>query len=100
MTQTNRPRHATRLNAFKGGGGVRGMIVRAGSVGGRSAADRDFPDHGGLDPVAGARATLALTGRLRGVARVLSDNPRLCEAQARHDAAAMLRAVSQVLYGD
>ncbi len=58
-----------------------------------------FPDHGGLDPVAEARANLALTERLRVVAAVLRDSPDLAEAQARQDAAAALRVVAKVLYG-
>jgi sugar phosphate isomerase/epimerase len=58
-----------------------------------------FPDHGGLDPVAEARANLALTERLRAVAAELRQSPALAEAQGRQDAAATLRIVSQVLYG-
>jgi sugar phosphate isomerase/epimerase len=58
-----------------------------------------FPDHGGLDPVAEARANLTLTGRLRAVAQELSLNTALADAQGRQDAAATLRIVSQVLYG-
>jgi sugar phosphate isomerase/epimerase len=58
-----------------------------------------FPDHGGLDPVAEARANLALTDRLRAVAGRLRDHAGLAEAQARQDAAATLRIVSAVLYG-
>lgn len=43
----NRPRYATRLNAFKPvkGGGVAEMIAMAGSVGGLDAADLNYPDH-------------------------------------------------------
>ncbi|MES2844010.1 MAG: sugar phosphate isomerase/epimerase family protein [Pseudomonadota bacterium] len=42
----NRPRYATRLNAFKTGkSGIADMIARAGSVGGLDAADLNFPDH-------------------------------------------------------
>jgi sugar phosphate isomerase/epimerase len=42
----NRPRYATRLNAFKSGrSGIADMIARAGSVGGLDAADLNFPDH-------------------------------------------------------
>ena len=58
-----------------------------------------FPDHGGLDPVTEARANLALTDRLRAVAAQLRPNVALAEAQARQDAAATLRIVTQVLYG-
>ncbi|MEZ5754609.1 MAG: sugar phosphate isomerase/epimerase family protein [Paracoccaceae bacterium] len=46
MTLPNRPRYATRLNAFKQKGDtVAEMIERAGQVGGLSAADLNFPDH-------------------------------------------------------
>ena len=46
MTLTNRPRYATRLNAFKRKGDtVADMIARAGQVGGLNAADLNFPDH-------------------------------------------------------
>lgn len=41
----NRPRYATRLNAFKQDDGITGMIARAGQVGGLDAADLNFPDH-------------------------------------------------------
>ena len=41
----NKPRYATRLNAFKGGDGITGMISRAGQVGGLDAADLNYPDH-------------------------------------------------------
>lgn len=45
--QTNRPRYATRLNAFKPpkGGTVADMIAAAGQVGGLDAADLNYPDH-------------------------------------------------------
>jgi len=46
MTIPNRPRYATRLNAFKRKGDtVAEMITRAGEVGGLNAADLNFPDH-------------------------------------------------------
>ncbi|WP_308917849.1 sugar phosphate isomerase/epimerase family protein [Jannaschia sp. LMIT008] len=46
MTRPNRPRYAARLNAFKPmGGGIGGMIAAAGSVGGLTAADLNYPDH-------------------------------------------------------
>lgn len=47
MTLPNRPRYATRLNAFKPpkGGTVADMIAGAGSVGGLDAADLNYPDH-------------------------------------------------------
>ena len=46
MTLPNRPRYATRLNAFKQKGDtVAQMIAAAGRVGGLDAADLNFPDH-------------------------------------------------------
>lgn len=46
MTLPNRPRYATRLNAFKRKGDtVADMLARAGTVGGLNAADLNFPDH-------------------------------------------------------
>jgi len=46
MTIPNRPRYATRLNAFKRKGDtVAEMISRAGEVGGLTSADLNFPDH-------------------------------------------------------
>jgi sugar phosphate isomerase/epimerase len=46
MTLRNRPRYATRLNAFKTKGDtVAEMIAKAGQVGGLDAADLNFPDH-------------------------------------------------------
>lgn len=46
MTLPNRPRYATRLNAFKRKGDtVAEMIAQAGQVGGLNAADLNFPDH-------------------------------------------------------
>lgn len=46
MTLLNRPRYATRLNAFKTrGGGIAQMLAAAGQVGGLDAADLNYPDH-------------------------------------------------------
>ena len=46
MTLPNRPRYATRLNAFKQKGDPAAqMIAAAGRVGGLDAADLNFPDH-------------------------------------------------------
>ena len=46
MTLPNRPRYATRLNAFKKKGDtVAQMIAAAGRVGGLDAADLNYPDH-------------------------------------------------------
>lgn len=58
-----------------------------------------FPDHGGLDPVAEARANIALVERLRAIAAGLAADPALAEATARQDAAAATRIVARALYG-
>lgn len=58
-----------------------------------------FPDHGGLDPCAEARANIMMVERLRGVASSLSDNADLAEAIARQDAAASLSIVADALFG-
>ena len=59
-----------------------------------------FPDHGGTDPVGEARANIAVTDRLRAVARTLAGNRELTDAQARQDAAAATRLVMSTLYGN
>jgi xylose isomerase len=52
----NRPRYAVRLNAFRGGDGIAGMIAAAAKVGGIDAADLNYPDHfEGQTPAALAR---------------------------------------------
>ena len=58
-----------------------------------------FPDLGGLDPVAEARANVALVERLRAVAADLAADASLAEAIARQDAAASMRIVAARLYG-
>jgi xylose isomerase len=58
-----------------------------------------FPDAGGLDPVAEARASVALIERLQGVADGLADDAALGDAIARQDAAASMRIVAAALYG-
>ena len=58
-----------------------------------------FPDHGGTDPVGEARANIAVTDRLRALARDLAGNADLVEAQANQDAAAATRIVLAALYG-
>lgn len=58
-----------------------------------------FPDAGGLDPVAEARANIALTERLRAVAGALAGDGALAAAIARQDAAAAMRIVGRALYG-
>ena len=57
-----------------------------------------FPDHGGTDPVGEARASIALTDHLRGVAKALASNAKLAQAQAAQDAAAATRIVTAALY--
>ena len=58
-----------------------------------------FPDHGGMDPVAEARANIHLTERLRALAAGLARDGALAEARARQDAAAVTRIVTGALYG-
>jgi xylose isomerase len=58
-----------------------------------------FPDHGGMDPVAEARANIHLTERLRVIAGALVTDAALAEARARQDAAAVTRIVTGALYG-
>jgi sugar phosphate isomerase/epimerase len=58
-----------------------------------------FPDQGGLDPVAEARANIALVERLRAIAAGLAGDAVLAEAIARQDAAASMRIVAAALYG-
>lgn len=58
-----------------------------------------FPDHGGTDPLGEARANIAVTDRLRAVARSLADNADLARAQAAQDAATATRIVLGALYG-
>lgn len=58
-----------------------------------------FPDHSGLDPVEEARTNIAITERLRGVARELAGNNELASAIARQDATQSQRIVANALYG-
>jgi sugar phosphate isomerase/epimerase len=58
-----------------------------------------FPDHGGLDPCAEARANIMMAERLRAVASSLTDNADLAAAIARQDATASLAIVADALYG-
>ena len=58
-----------------------------------------FPDHGGTNPVGEARANVALTERLRAVARALAGDADLARATAAQDAAAATRIVATALYG-
>lgn len=58
-----------------------------------------FPDHSGIDPVAESRANIAVTDRLIDLAARLADDPRLAEAQARQDAAAVTALVMRELLG-
>lgn len=57
-----------------------------------------FPDQAGLNPVHEARANIALTDRLRAIARDLAQNPDLAAATARQDAAAVSLIVANALY--
>ncbi|KGF70071.1 xyla [Hoeflea sp. BAL378] len=57
-----------------------------------------FPDHGGLDPRAEARANIQMAERLRAVAASLSGHKGLAEAIARQDATASLGIVADALY--
>lgn len=57
-----------------------------------------FPDQAGLNPVHEARANIALTDRLRAIARDLAQNPDLSAATARQDAAAVSLIVASALY--
>jgi sugar phosphate isomerase/epimerase len=58
-----------------------------------------FPDHGGMDPVAEARANIHLTERLRTIAAGLRKDAALAEARTRQDAAEVTRIVTMALYG-
>ena len=58
-----------------------------------------FPDHGGLDPVEEARTNVALTERLRAVARGLAGRADLAAAIAAQDATRSMRIVAEALYG-
>ena len=58
-----------------------------------------FPDHGGLDPTAEARANIMMAERLRRIASGLVDNAELAEAIARQDATVSLGIVADALYG-
>jgi xylose isomerase len=72
----NRPRYALRLNAFKGAGGVSGMIARAGQVGGADAADLNFPDHfEGLAPAELAQLLAGQGMALNGLAMRYYSHP-------------------------
>ncbi|MEM9106513.1 MAG: TIM barrel protein [Pseudomonadota bacterium] len=59
-----------------------------------------FPDHSGLDPIEEARTNIAVTERLRALAKRLSGNNELASAIARQDATLSQRIVAQVLYGN
>jgi sugar phosphate isomerase/epimerase len=58
-----------------------------------------FPDHGGMDPVAEARANIHLTERLRTIAAGVAKDAALAAGRAGQDAAAVTRIVTQALYG-
>ena len=59
-----------------------------------------FPDHSGLDPIEEARTNIAISERLRVLAKQLSGNNELSAAIARQDATQSQRIVSRFLYGD
>jgi hypothetical protein len=58
-----------------------------------------FPDQGGMDPVAEARANIRLTDRLRVIAAGLAGDVALAAAVARQDAAVSMGIVTRALYG-
>lgn len=58
-----------------------------------------FPDHGGLDPSAEARANIMMADRLRKVASGLAGNAELAGAIASQDATLSLGIVAEALYG-
>ena len=58
-----------------------------------------FPDHSGLDPVEEARTNIAITERLRTLARDFARNNELAAAIARQDATQSQRIVAEALYG-
>ena len=58
-----------------------------------------FPDHSGLDAVEEARTNIAITERLRALAKELSGNNALSAAIARQDATQSQRIVAEALYG-
>jgi xylose isomerase len=57
-----------------------------------------FPDLSGLNPADEAGTNIHLTDRLRATAARLATDPSLAEAQARQDAAATTRIVTNALY--
>lgn len=57
-----------------------------------------FPDHSGLDPVAEARASIAIVGRLREIASGLVSDAELAAAIAAQDAATSQQIVARHLY--
>jgi len=58
-----------------------------------------FPDHSGLDPLEEARNNVAMTDRLRSVAKTLKDDADLAAAIAAQDAATSQRIVARALFG-
>ncbi|WP_170604938.1 TIM barrel protein [Ruegeria arenilitoris] len=59
-----------------------------------------FPDHSGLDPIEEARTNIAITERLRAVAKELAGNNELTAAISRQDATQSQRIVANALYGN
>ena len=96
MTLTNRPRYATRLNAFKvAGGDVAQMIGAAGAVGGLNACDLNYPDHFPTDDAAALSRLLADHGMaLNGLAmRYYTETGFRLGAFTHPDAAVRRRAI-------
>ena len=58
-----------------------------------------FPDHSGVDPVAEATVNVAMADRFRALAQRLKADPALAQATAAQNAAAVVRIVSDHLYG-
>ncbi len=58
-----------------------------------------FPDHSGLSPIEETRTNIAITERLRAMAKELSGNNELAEAIARQDATQSQRIIADALYG-
>ena len=58
-----------------------------------------FPDHSGLDAVQEARTNVAITERLRAIAKDLAANDELSLAIERQDATLSQRIIAEALYG-
>ncbi len=58
-----------------------------------------FPDHSGLDPIEEARTNIAVTERLREIARSLDTDNELAAAIERQDATQSQKIVARAIYG-